>query len=78
MPIIPPKTGEDFLAVMALLVSDFGFLLFYILSSWFQISDIIVEIWLARNNDIIASNGRFFMSDTQLHFRLQIQLTVDS
>lgn len=78
MPIIPPKTGEDFLAVMALLVSDFGFLLFYILSSWFQISDIIVEIWLARNNDIIASNGRSFMSDTQLHFRLQIQLTVDS
>lgn len=78
MPIIPPKTGEDFLAVMALLVSDFGFLLFYILSSWFQISDIIVEIWLAHNNDIIASNGRSFMSDTQLHFRLQIQLTFDS
>lgn len=78
MPIIPPKTGEDFLAVMALLVSDFGFLLFYILSSWFQISDIIVEIWLAHNNDIIASNGRSFMSDTQLHFRLQNQLTVDS
>lgn len=78
MLIIPPKTGEDFLAVMALLVSDFEFLLFYILSSWFQISDIIVEIWLAHNNDIIASNGRSFMSDTQLHFRLQIQLTVDS
>lgn len=37
MPIIPPKTGEDFLAVMALLVSDFGFLV--VLHIEFVVSD---------------------------------------